>query len=113
MDDHEVAFRWHDYRDGKYKSMFLNGEEFVRRYLLHVLPKGLMRIRHFGFLANRCREKKLAQIRYRLQQPPQTLRQDASADKTVPPTTGCRCPKCHKNTLRIHYEIAPKRLTGG
>jgi len=113
MDDQKVVFRWHDYRDGKDKSMFLIGEEFVRRYLLHVLPKGLMRIRHFGFLANRCREKKRAQIRQRLQQPPQILRKDSSTDKTVPFTIVCRCPKCHKNTLRIHYEIAPKRLTGG
>jgi hypothetical protein len=37
-----------------------DGTEFVRRFLLHVLPKGLMRIRHFGFLANRCRREKLA-----------------------------------------------------
>ena len=46
MDEQQVVLRWHDYHDGKDKSLPLAGEEFVRRFLLHVLPKGLMRIRH-------------------------------------------------------------------
>ena len=53
-----------DYRDGdRQKVLCLEGEEFVRRFLLHVLPAGLMRVRHFGFLANRCRRQKLSCIR--------------------------------------------------
>jgi hypothetical protein len=56
-----------DYRDGaRHKTLRLDGAEFVRRFLLHVLPQGLMRIRHFGFLANRCRHAKLARIRQAL-----------------------------------------------
>ena len=58
-----MVFRWRDYRDGKNKFMQLEGEEFIRRFLLHVLPNGLMRVRHYGFLANRCRAGKLKQIR--------------------------------------------------
>ena len=56
-----VRFRWRDYADGnKTKVMALGAEEFLRRFLLHTLPPGLCRIRHYGFLANRCRREKLA-----------------------------------------------------
>jgi hypothetical protein len=52
----QVNFRWKDYRAGnKSKMMTLDANEFIRRFLLHVLPKGFRRIRHFGFLANTCR----------------------------------------------------------
>jgi Putative transposase/Transposase zinc-binding domain len=65
-----VRFRWNDYRaDNKPKVMTLDAEEFIRRFLLHVLPKGFRRIRHFGFLANVCRAAKLARIRAALQVP--------------------------------------------
>jgi len=113
MDDKHVLFRWHDYRDGKNKSMQLMGEEFIRRFLLHVLPNGLMRIRHYGFLANRCRASKLKQIRQCLH----CLAQETSSadeDKALmSPTKRGRCPKCHQITLRVCYEIGPKRLTEG
>jgi Putative transposase/Transposase zinc-binding domain len=65
-----VSFRWKDYRaDNKSKVMTLDADEFIRRFLLHVLPKGFRRIRHFGFLANACRAAKLAAIRTDLQAP--------------------------------------------
>jgi hypothetical protein len=65
-----VRFRWRDYRAAnKPKAMTLEAEEFIRRFLLHVLPKGFRRIRHFGFLANACRGTKLARIRAALQAP--------------------------------------------
>lgn len=57
-------------RDGQqHKQMQLSCDEFIRRYLLYVLPKGLMRVRHFGFLANACRRKKLALIKPQLCKP--------------------------------------------
>jgi hypothetical protein len=66
----QVRFRWKDYRAGnKSKVMRLDTEEFIRRFLLHVLPKGFRRIRHFGFLANACRAAKLARIRAALAAP--------------------------------------------
>jgi Putative transposase/Transposase zinc-binding domain len=66
-----VRFRWKDYRaNNKSKVMTLDADEFIRRFLLHVLPKGFRRIRHFGFLANACRAPKLAAIRAILQTPP-------------------------------------------
>ena len=64
VDAAQVTFRYRDARRGdRHLVMRLDGVEFVRRFLLHILPKGLMRIRHFGFLANRCRREKLAAIR--------------------------------------------------
>ena len=116
LDDKHVVFRWHDYRDGKTKSLQLTGEEFIRRFLLHVLPNGLMRIRHYGFLANRCRAAKLKRIRhcvYDLAQEQQQPRSAAVDNAPRIPTTRCRCPQCHQVALRVCYEIGPKRLTEG
>ncbi len=59
-----TAGRWKDYAHGnRVKTMTLPAEEFLRRFLLHVLPGGFVRIRHFGFLANRGRTAKLARCR--------------------------------------------------
>ena len=59
--DGQVTFRWKDYADGNaQKQMTLSAVEFTRRFLLHVLPRGFVRIRHYGFLANRLRQEKLA-----------------------------------------------------
>jgi hypothetical protein len=59
MEEGEVKFHWKDYaHGGGQKTMILKATEFIRRFLLHVLPSGFVRIRHYGFLANRaCREK--------------------------------------------------------
>lgn len=59
-----VTFRWRDYRHGNApKLMSLDAGEFIRRFLLHSLPDGFHRIRHYGFLANGCRRTRLARIR--------------------------------------------------
>lgn len=64
IDDNRVTFSWRDYRDGaRMKPMTLEAQEFIRRFLLHVLPDGFQRIRHYGFLANGHRRAKLAVIR--------------------------------------------------
>lgn len=71
MDGDRISFRYKDYRDGsRIKTQWLDGQEFVRRFLMHILPKGFMRIRHFGYLSNRTRRRKLAVIRHCLSQPP-------------------------------------------
>ena len=58
LENGQVRFRWKDYAHGnKRKVMTLDVEEFIRRFLLHVLPSGFMRIRYFGVLANRCRKQ--------------------------------------------------------
>ncbi len=70
FDDRHVRFRWRDYADGNtVKVMRLEADEFIRRFLLHVLPHGFTRIRHYGLLANRLRASKLARCRALLDQP--------------------------------------------
>ena len=59
MDAQTVTFEWFDYRDSQKKTMTLPAEEFLRRFLLHVLPHRFMRIRHYGLQANRNRKTKL------------------------------------------------------
>lgn len=64
IEDGEVHFRWKDYRHGSQKKiMTVSADEFIRRFLLHVLPNGFHRIRYYGFLGNRYRETKLALCR--------------------------------------------------
>src|SRR6266851_5506117 len=60
IEDGQVTFNWRDYRDNnQQKIMTLSAEEFIRRFLLHVLPSGFHRIRYYGFLGNRYRKEKL------------------------------------------------------
>lgn len=71
MENSRVTFEYKDYADGnKSKVMTLEATEFIRRFLLHILPSGFVRIRQFGFLANRSRGKKLALCRELLGAPP-------------------------------------------
>jgi hypothetical protein len=81
--------------------MTLEAVEFIRRFLLHVLPSGLVRIRQFGFLANRVRQHKLEQCRELLAlcQPYTPIRSDIRADANLPdPST---CPICKQGRLII------------
>ena len=83
MTDGTVSFRWKDYRcDGRRKVMTLEAGEFMRRFLLHVLPPGFHRIRHFGFLANGHRAARLALCRRLLARPgaDQEVGRDAEPD---------------------------------
>jgi hypothetical protein len=97
-DDKGVTFKWKDYRidgQGRYKTMTLATDEFIRRFLIHVLPKGLHRIRHYGFLANGSRNDNIARIRQLLdaaassQQP--TSDPTANAAETQTPSYSCPC----------------------
>ena len=70
MDDGKVRFRWKDYRDdSRQKTMTLEAGEFIRRFLIHVLPDGFHRIRHYGFLANGNRSSSIALARTLLGMP--------------------------------------------
>ena len=100
-----VTFSYRDRRDGnRTRTMALQVDEFMRRFLLHVLPAGFMRIRHFGFLANRSRKQKLDRCRVllNLQQP--ILTGKKSARQLMLAVTGfdlARCPACRVGTLII------------
>ena len=97
--DDQVTFTWKDYRhEARISRMTLAPDEFIRRFLLHVLPDGFQRIRHYGFLANGHRQTKLARIRQLLptKAPQKASATDPSGDVTItskklqrrlPPTT--------------------------
>jgi len=82
--------------------MTLQCEEFIRRFLLHVLPKGLMRLRHYGLLANRCRKRSLEIIGKRLAQP-----EKATEAQKTEETMAYPCPKCHKGHLMVICRLDP------
>jgi hypothetical protein len=98
MDERGITFRWKDYRAKgrtRYKTMTLEAHEFMRRFLLHVLPGGFHRIRHYGLLANAGRRANLARVRaLLLGEAPEAegAPQEAAASaKSVQPTFVCRC----------------------
>jgi hypothetical protein len=99
-----IHFHYRDYRTDQRATMTLSPSEFIRRYLMHVLPNGFMRIRHYGYLANRCRERALNTIRRVLaeaRQAPDEPRPAAHADPAWP------CPVCKQGLLRIIERILP------
>ena len=118
MDDGKVTFIWKDYRKhAAPKTMTLSVDEFMRRFLLHVLPDGFQRIRHFGFLANVHRKAKLALIRGLLNpvaQPPAvaagTDKTDC-VDKTTPAASTPLCPCCGGAMAVIEILPGPRRYT--
>src|SRR3989441_5849588 len=103
--DGVVRFRWRDYADGDHvKIMTLAAEEFIRRFLLHVVPDGFVRIRHFGFLANRTRRTKLARCRAFLAQPAPPVAAAESVPALMRRLTGIdieRCPVCQQGRLHV------------
>jgi len=113
-----VHFRWKDYADQhRVKVLDLQAEEFIRRFLLHVVPDGFVRIRHFGLLANRTRQKKLARCRSLLHQPaPPTRAPRESADAMMLRLTGIDihlCPVCRRGRLRVTEILRSTGLLAG
>jgi hypothetical protein len=99
FDGERVTFRWKDYaHGGKQRKMTLLGTEFLRRFFLHVLPKGFVRIRHFGFLANRFRARSLELCRNLPGSDNPTPALQAPAE--VSPTW--HCPRCGSAMIVIH-----------
>lgn len=114
LKDDQVTFRYKDYAAGNVtKTMTLSVQEFTRRFLLHVLPRGLVRIRYYGFLANCCRAEKL-----------ELCRQLLSVEKTVagsisegqpdesesdPETARRACPSCRRGRMVIVEKIEALR----
>ena len=91
FDGGRVTFRWKDYAHGsKQRKMTLSAEEFLRRFLLHVLPRGFVRIRHFGFLANCHRARRLTLSRKLLAMAPL----EPSADHSTADPRIWSCPRC-------------------
>ena len=107
----KVTFSWRDRRHGQVRStMTLSAQEFMRRFLLHVLPRGFQRIRQFGLLANR-RRGELARCRQLLgttDQDVEPLCQDyKSLYQTLTGTSLRQCPACHTGTMKFFSSLVP------
>jgi len=92
-DERGVTFRWKDYREHgrtRYKTMTVATDEFMRRFLLHVLPSGFHRIRHYGLLANANRKAQIAAARELLHQPVPVVAANPATTGSVRPTFVCR-----------------------
>ena len=118
IEDDQVSFQWKDYRDpDRQKTMTLSAEEFIRRFLIHVLPDGFQRIRYYGFLSNRHREEKLVLCRQLLGMPvvdPETAPGDQPSDydfdELYEKLTGSslrQCPICHEGRMVVVEILAP------
>jgi Putative transposase/Transposase zinc-binding domain len=119
IEDRHVTFRWRDYRDGDaQKTMTLTAEEFIRRFLLHVLPPGFHRIRYYGLLGNRYRQEKLDQCRRLLDMSPATSKDpdtSAPADyrdryEALTGQSLHECPVCRRGCMIPIDQLPPSRV---
>lgn len=116
LEEDHVAFRYKDYRSGRTRVMRLAATEFIRRFLLHVLPKGFVRIRHYGLLANRRRKENLALCRHLLEaaRPPHRTPEapsptEPAADSSPRPCYE-RCPACTSGRLIFIGRVPPSAI---
>ena len=123
IDDGHVSFRWKSYaRSSQWSTMSLSSDEFIRRFLMHVLPSGFVRIRHYGLLSNRNRSKQLRRCRQLLAGTESTVPKSPDTDIHSPDATkvqedndetlkpSYRCPCCGKQTMQIVEEILPSAI---
>lgn len=116
IDNDQVRFQWKDYRQGdQVKAMTLSTDEFIRRFLLHVLPGGFRRIRYYGLLGNRYRREKLELCRRLLgmpNPPEQSNTQTVGYQDRYQELTGHslhQCPQCQQGRMLV-VEILPRSL---
>jgi hypothetical protein len=114
IEDGKVRFQWKDYRrDAEQKTMTLSADEFIRRFLIHVLPSGFQRIRYYGLLGNRYRKDKLARCRELIGMPklePKAAAADKDYRETYETLTGvslCQCPVCHRGHMVLFRALQP------
>ena len=106
FDGEHVTFRWKDYaHGGKQRKMTLLATEFLRRFFLHVLPRGFVRIRHFGFLTNSQRASRLLLCR-------QLLAMETPAPPTGERSSTWHCPRCGAAMVVMQRLSAAETLRG-
>ncbi len=125
FDDNGVTFKWKDYRiegPDRYKLMTLATHEFIRRFLMHVLPAGFHRIRHYGLFASSKRAENIARARELLTPPiiPVDAIKAISASAAEPQTANHSCPCCGGRMIIIerfepgatpHHQPSPPKAT--
>ena len=112
FDQDRVTFRWKDYaHGGKQGTMTLVATEFLRRFFLHVLPRGFVRIRHFGFLANRFRASRLALSRQLLSSSSSTPLEAGTCKAPVESSSVWHCPHCGATMIVVQRLTAAELST--
>ena len=112
LKDGMVTFTAKDRKKNRIEPVTISAVEFIRRFLLHSLPKGFVRIRHYGFLANRNRRTNLKVIRKLLKLPTQLAKTQASLEEMMLQLTGIditTCPCCNKGQMQLLAEIPSYR----
>ncbi len=112
-DDGGVSFRWKDYRiegPGRWKTMTLTPHEFIRRFLMHVLPSGFHRIRHYGLLASGTRAANIARARQLLAVPTRSEPPDTSEARSVRPTAHAAASVPLLRRTHVHHRDLRTRL---
>lgn len=105
IDNGNVSFTYKNYRNGSQKDeCTLSGMEFIRRFSMHILPRGFVRIRHYGILSSTSKKKTIPLIR--IQVP--SIAMQSIAPRSAQPYNPHQCPHCKTNTM-IAIEIMPKR----
>jgi hypothetical protein len=108
-DAQNVTFTYKDYAEGaRRKTMTLDTPEFVRRFCLHILPRGFVKIRHYGLLGNRQRQQRLDQARQLLAVVQPVQERPAPIPRETPPEC---CPFCQQPALIFLREVPPERVT--
>lgn len=115
LDGQAVTFRWKDYRAKgrtRHKTMKLAADEFMRRFLLHVLPAGFHRIRHYSLIANAGRREHLAKVRALLNAPLPNIAA-APNEAAALPTFVCRCCGAAMRVIETFLRGQPIRAPPG
>jgi len=114
LENGQVTFRYKDYQRGhRLRTLTLDAVEFLRRLMLHVPPRGFHRMRHFGFLAHRVRQEKLAQCRALLGQATRPLARGEIMDREAPKVPsgepGAQCPVCQHGRMQLVQTLYRQR----
>lgn len=115
VDEHQVSFQYKDYRDGKNKVLALTHSQFVHRFLLHVLPKGFSKIRHYGILSNRIRGLTIPEILFFFERRVPQSKQVNVVDrlKKILGESFDRCPICRTGRLIIQNSTVSQQPIRG
>lgn len=112
LKDGIVTFKINNRKQNRTEQITITAVEFIRRFLLHSLPKGFVRIRYYGFLANRNRVENLNNIRRLMEMPPLPEKENASLEEMMLQLTGIDitvCPCCNKGKMQLVVEIPRRR----
>ena len=127
--DGKVLFSWKDYRTGHFRKMRLEIDEFIRRFLLHVLPAGFFKVRYYGMFSNRYRKENISLAKEHLKEQKDMSRQEALEDgrqiwekqntvwdeilKMIQNQKKSNCPKCKKGYLMFAGMVPPEKFNPG